>query len=75
MICAFLFRYTIQLSHGQFSWVIHKRYKHFVDLHEKLWTYRASLKLPFPSKKLVLSLLQNTIFAQDFIFKYFKSLL
>uniref|UniRef100_H2Z4U1 Phospholipase n=1 Tax=Ciona savignyi TaxID=51511 RepID=H2Z4U1_CIOSA len=44
--------YTIELSHGQFSWTIYRRYKHFIELHEKLWTYRATLKLPLPSKSL-----------------------
>uniref|UniRef100_H2Z4U4 Phospholipase n=1 Tax=Ciona savignyi TaxID=51511 RepID=H2Z4U4_CIOSA len=43
--------YTIELSHGQFSWTIYRRYKHFIELHEKLWTYRATLKLPLPSKR------------------------
>uniref|UniRef100_F6WA81 Phospholipase n=1 Tax=Ciona intestinalis TaxID=7719 RepID=F6WA81_CIOIN len=43
--------YTIELAHGQFTWTIYRRYKHFIELHEKLWTYRASLKIPLPSKK------------------------
>ncbi|RZF35633.1 hypothetical protein LSTR_LSTR008604, partial [Laodelphax striatellus] len=42
--------YTIELVHGNFSWKIKKRYKHFQLLHSQLKIYRATLNIPFPSK-------------------------
>ncbi|XP_055838455.1 phospholipase D1-like isoform X2 [Episyrphus balteatus] len=40
--------YTIELTHGSFSWTIKKRYKHFNSLHQQLMVFRASLNIPFP---------------------------
>ncbi|XP_072941538.1 phospholipase D1 isoform X2 [Epargyreus clarus] len=42
--------YTIFLQHGDFTWTIKKRYKHILYLHQQLTLYRASLKIPFPTK-------------------------
>ncbi|XP_012261590.2 phospholipase D2 [Athalia rosae] len=42
--------YTIELTHGRFVWTIKKRYKHIHNLHNQLKIYRASLKIPFPTK-------------------------
>ncbi|XP_045763314.1 phospholipase D2 isoform X1 [Maniola jurtina] len=42
--------YTINLQHGDFTWTIKKRYKHILYLHQQLSLYRASLKIPFPTK-------------------------
>ncbi|CAH2091665.1 unnamed protein product [Euphydryas editha] len=42
--------YTINLQHGDFTWTIKKRYKHILNLHQQLTLYRASLKIPFPTK-------------------------
>ncbi|XP_050681586.1 phospholipase D1 isoform X3 [Leptidea sinapis] len=42
--------YTINLEHGDFKWTIKKRYKHILYLHQQLTLYRASLKIPFPTK-------------------------
>ncbi|XP_053671611.1 phospholipase D2 [Anopheles nili] len=42
--------YTIQLTHGPFSWKIQKRYNQFRNLHQQLTTYRTSLHIPFPTK-------------------------
>lgn len=43
-------RYTIQLTHGQFTWTIKRRYKHISALHQHLRVYRASLHIPFPTR-------------------------
>ncbi|XP_055916845.1 phospholipase D2 isoform X2 [Eupeodes corollae] len=40
--------YTIELTHGPFTWTIKKRYKHFNSLHQQLMVFRASLNIPFP---------------------------
>ncbi|XP_037918179.1 phospholipase D2 isoform X3 [Hermetia illucens] len=42
--------YTIELTHGQFTWTIKKRYKHFNALHQQLRVFKASLNFPFPSR-------------------------
>lgn len=42
--------YTIEFSHGPFIWTIKKRYKHIQFLHNQLKIYRASIKIPFPTK-------------------------
>lgn len=42
--------YTIELTHGQFTWQIKKRYKHFNTLHQQLRVFRASLNFPFPTR-------------------------
>ncbi|XP_023246744.1 phospholipase D2-like [Copidosoma floridanum] len=42
--------YTIQFTHGPFTWTIKKRYKHIQQLHNQLKIYRASLNIPFPTK-------------------------
>ncbi|XP_031782606.1 phospholipase D2 isoform X2 [Nasonia vitripennis] len=42
--------YTIEFTHGPFTWIIKKRYKHIQNLHNQLKIYRASLNIPFPTK-------------------------
>ncbi|XP_035741996.1 phospholipase D2-like isoform X1 [Vespa mandarinia] len=42
--------YTIEFTHGSFSWTIKKRYKHIQNLHNQLKIYRTSLNIPFPTK-------------------------
>lgn len=43
-------RYTIELTHGPFSWTIKRRYKHFSTLHQQLSIFRTSLNIPFPMR-------------------------
>lgn len=45
-----IFRYTITLKHGQFTWQIKRRYADFQRLHTQLMVFKTSLKVPFPSK-------------------------
>ncbi|XP_048095981.1 phospholipase D1 [Alosa alosa] len=42
--------YTIELSHGEFTWKIKRRFKHFQALHQELLKFRALLKIPLPSR-------------------------
>jgi phospholipase D1/2 len=42
--------YKIQLTHGSFKWVLHKRYKDFNSLHQQLRMFRTSLNFPIPTK-------------------------
>ncbi|XP_036965329.1 uncharacterized protein si:ch211-168k14.2 [Acanthopagrus latus] len=41
--------YTIELSHGDFTWKIKRRLKHFQALHQELLMFKAPLKLPLPT--------------------------
>ncbi|XP_067142293.1 phospholipase D1 isoform X2 [Centruroides vittatus] len=43
--------YVIHLQHGNFEWIIKKRYKHFQRLHQQLLLFRASLSLPIPTRR------------------------
>nr|WCC59855.1 phospholipase D2 ScoTox-alphaI [Hottentotta saulcyi] len=43
--------YVIHLQHGNFEWIIKKRYKHFQRLHQQLLLFRASLSLPIPVRR------------------------
>ncbi|KAK6187642.1 hypothetical protein SNE40_005621 [Patella caerulea] len=42
--------YKIVVKHGNFTWAVKKRYKHFRQLHEHLLLYRAKLSIPMPTK-------------------------
>uniref|UniRef100_A0A672HGB5 Phospholipase n=1 Tax=Salarias fasciatus TaxID=181472 RepID=A0A672HGB5_SALFA len=42
--------YTIEMKHGEFSWMVKKKEKHFVDLHRELRTYKTFMKLPLPTR-------------------------
>ncbi|XP_031442595.1 phospholipase D1 isoform X2 [Clupea harengus] len=42
--------YTIELSHGEFTWKIKRRFKHFQALHQELIKFRALLRIPLPSR-------------------------
>lgn len=44
------FRYTISVTHGNYTWEIKKRYKQFQHLHQQLILFRTSLNIPFPTK-------------------------
>ncbi|XP_012941250.1 phospholipase D1, partial [Aplysia californica] len=43
--------YAIRVKHGVYEWVIHRRYKHFRQLHDSLTFFRARYKLPLPNKE------------------------
>uniref|UniRef100_H3CG40 Phospholipase D1b n=1 Tax=Tetraodon nigroviridis TaxID=99883 RepID=H3CG40_TETNG len=42
--------YKIEMRHGQFTWLVKRKEKHFVDLHRELRTYKTFMKLPLPSR-------------------------
>uniref|UniRef100_A0A8C7XPR9 Phospholipase n=1 Tax=Oryzias sinensis TaxID=183150 RepID=A0A8C7XPR9_9TELE len=37
--------YTIELKHGEFTWKVKKKEKHFMELHRELRTYKTFVKL------------------------------
>ncbi|ESO83442.1 hypothetical protein LOTGIDRAFT_222671 [Lottia gigantea] len=49
-VCNFVNRYTINVKHGEFTWIVKKRYKHFLQLFEHLSIFRAKQSFPLPSK-------------------------
>ncbi|XP_048450327.1 phospholipase D1-like, partial [Rhincodon typus] len=42
--------YTIELKHGEFTWKVKRKFKHFQDLHRELLRYKALLRLPIPTR-------------------------
>ncbi|XP_076857811.1 phospholipase D1 isoform X2 [Brachyhypopomus gauderio] len=42
--------YTIELNHGNFTWKIKRRFKHFQALHQELLKFKALLKIPLPRR-------------------------
>ncbi|XP_076444985.1 LOW QUALITY PROTEIN: phospholipase D1-like [Babylonia areolata] len=40
--------YKIEVKHGEHEWVVHRRYKHFRQLHDALAMFRARYRIPFP---------------------------
>uniref|UniRef100_A0A3Q2YPW7 PX domain-containing protein n=1 Tax=Hippocampus comes TaxID=109280 RepID=A0A3Q2YPW7_HIPCM len=39
------------MKHGEFTWLVKKKEKHFQDLHRDLKTYKAVLNLPLPTRR------------------------
>uniref|UniRef100_A0A8C5GYV6 Phospholipase n=1 Tax=Gouania willdenowi TaxID=441366 RepID=A0A8C5GYV6_GOUWI len=42
---------SIELRHGEFSWLVKKKEKNFIDLHRELRTYKTFMRLPLPSRR------------------------
>ncbi|XP_064418319.1 phospholipase D1 [Latimeria chalumnae] len=42
--------YTIELTHGEFTWSVKRKFKHFQELHRELKRYKALLRLPIPTR-------------------------
>lgn len=45
--------FKIEMRHGEFSWVIKRKEKHFMELHRELRTYKTFLRIPLPSRRWV----------------------
>uniref|UniRef100_A0A7N6AZY5 Phospholipase n=1 Tax=Anabas testudineus TaxID=64144 RepID=A0A7N6AZY5_ANATE len=43
--------FKIELKHGEFTWVVKRKEKHFMELHRELRTYKTFLRLPLPSRR------------------------
>uniref|UniRef100_A0A8K9UGQ7 Phospholipase n=1 Tax=Oncorhynchus mykiss TaxID=8022 RepID=A0A8K9UGQ7_ONCMY len=37
-------------THGEFSWVVKRKEKHFMDLHRELLRYKTFMRIPLPSR-------------------------
>ncbi|XP_034530896.1 phospholipase D1a [Notolabrus celidotus] len=42
--------FRIELKHGEFTWVIKRKEKHFMELHRELRTYKTIMRIPLPSR-------------------------
>ncbi|XP_041670061.1 phospholipase D1 isoform X1 [Cheilinus undulatus] len=42
--------FKIELKHGEFTWLVKRREKHFIDLHRELRTYKTFMRLPLPTR-------------------------
>ena len=43
--------FRIELRHGEFSWVVKRKEKHFMELHRELLRYKTFMKIPLPSHR------------------------
>lgn len=44
--------FKIELKHGEFTWLIKRKEKHFMELHRELRTYKTFMRFPLPSRRL-----------------------
>ncbi|KAM4606675.1 phospholipase D1 isoform 1-T2 [Polymixia lowei] len=42
--------FKIELKHGEFTWLVKRKEKHFLDLHRELRTYKTFMRIPLPSR-------------------------
>ncbi|XP_041824546.1 phospholipase D1 [Melanotaenia boesemani] len=42
--------YKIELKHGDFTWLVKRKEKHFIELHKELRTYKTFMRLPLPTR-------------------------
>lgn len=43
--------FKIEMKHGEFTWLVKRKEKHFMDLHRELRTYKTFMRLPLPSRR------------------------
>uniref|UniRef100_A0A8C7LC70 Phospholipase n=1 Tax=Oncorhynchus kisutch TaxID=8019 RepID=A0A8C7LC70_ONCKI len=43
--------FKIEMRHGEFSWVVKRKEKHFMDLHRELLRYKTFMRIPLPSRR------------------------
>uniref|UniRef100_A0AAR2KRL1 Phospholipase n=1 Tax=Pygocentrus nattereri TaxID=42514 RepID=A0AAR2KRL1_PYGNA len=44
-------RSVIEMRHGNFTWVVKRKEKHFVELHRELLRYKTFMRIPLPSRR------------------------
>ncbi|XP_047468224.1 phospholipase D1 isoform X2 [Mugil cephalus] len=42
--------YNIELKHGEFTWLVKRKEKHFMELHRELRTYKTFMRLHLPTR-------------------------
>lgn len=53
--------FRIELKHGEFTWVVKRKEKHFMELHRELRTYKTFMRIPLPSRRLALTLFSSVL--------------
>uniref|UniRef100_A0A8C4ESG7 Phospholipase n=1 Tax=Dicentrarchus labrax TaxID=13489 RepID=A0A8C4ESG7_DICLA len=53
--------FKIELKHGEFTWLVKRKEKHFMDLHRELRTYKTFMRLPLPTRSFM------SLFQMEFI--------
>ncbi|XP_010786413.1 phospholipase D1-like isoform X1 [Notothenia coriiceps] len=43
--------FKIEMKHGEFTWLVKRKEKHFMDLHRELRTYKTFMRLPLPKRR------------------------
>ncbi|XP_043854121.1 LOW QUALITY PROTEIN: phospholipase D1 [Dromiciops gliroides] len=43
--------YTIELTHGEFTWQVKRKFKHFQEFHRELLKYKAFIRIPIPHQR------------------------
>uniref|UniRef100_A0A3B4CRX2 Phospholipase n=1 Tax=Pygocentrus nattereri TaxID=42514 RepID=A0A3B4CRX2_PYGNA len=43
--------FRIEMRHGNFTWVVKRKEKHFVELHRELLRYKTFMRIPLPSRR------------------------
>ncbi|XP_063062695.1 phospholipase D1 [Engraulis encrasicolus] len=42
--------FKIEMKHGNFTWMVKRKEKHFMELHRELRTYKTFMRIPLPSR-------------------------
>ncbi|XP_068603963.1 phospholipase D1-like [Brachionichthys hirsutus] len=42
--------FNMELKHDEFTWLVKRKEKHFMELHRELRTYKAFMRLPLPTR-------------------------
>ncbi|XP_057715335.1 phospholipase D1a isoform X2 [Corythoichthys intestinalis] len=42
--------FKIEMKHGEFTWTVKRKEKHFMELHRELRTYKTFMRIPLPSR-------------------------
>uniref|UniRef100_A0AAY4EZL0 Phospholipase n=1 Tax=Denticeps clupeoides TaxID=299321 RepID=A0AAY4EZL0_9TELE len=53
--------FKIEMKHGNFTWVVRRKEKHFMELHRELRTYKTFLRIPLPSRRSEVPFLMDTL--------------
>lgn len=43
--------FCIELKHGNFTWTVKRKEKHFIELHRELLRYKTFIRIPLPSRR------------------------
>uniref|UniRef100_A0A672PLT0 Phospholipase n=1 Tax=Sinocyclocheilus grahami TaxID=75366 RepID=A0A672PLT0_SINGR len=53
--------FKIELKHGNFTWIVKRKEKHFMDLHRELLRYKTLMRIPLPTRRSDPSLLLSVM--------------